>query len=114
MTLVSEAAFAADNYATSCVNFVQTTKQRRDAASNPSLVTLREEAEAEALASASGTAEATSTGGLSVAEGGVIGAMVTLGTVALFIASGWFFGAINFGRRSAPRFPSASSVSESF
>lgn len=82
-----------------------TTKQRRDSASNPHLVTLREEAEAAALAEANedetdSSDNENSQGGLSVTEAGVIGAMVTLGALGLLLVLAWFAGAVTFGRQT--------------
>lgn len=95
--------FEEQNLDTSCVNFVQTTKQRRDDVSNPPLVELRAAAEAKALAEAESSE---GSNGLTTPVAGVIGAMTTLGVVGFLLAAAWWAGVVAFGRYAARSFDS--------
>ena len=103
LTLVSASDFTAANVDTQCVNRWLSTQRKKVSASNPTLYKLQQEAEAKA-ASESASSESSSTSsssssnsGLTVTEAGVVGSMVTLGTVLLVLTISYIAGLIGPG-----------------
>ena len=101
---MSASDFTAANVDTQCVNRWASTQRKRVSAANPALYALQQEAEAKA-ASESASSETSSSatgsqGGLTVTEAGVVGAMVTLGTVLLVLVVSYIAGLIGPGQNT--------------
>ena len=102
LRLISESAFAAGNWDQACLNRVSSTQTKRPSAVNPELARLLEVQEAEAAAANATASEALthSHSGLNNVESGVVGAMVSLGSVLTLLAIAYFAGVVGFGKKA--------------